>query len=260
VSPLAASVHSPAIRSPVLITVSLFVYIIVHNIGDNRFLSRFNERNPEVSSTTLTMQLRAAIVAGSFQPGERLIESELVERFDATRRAVRDALAELDKEGLVVREANRGASVRKVTLEEAIEITQVRSLLEGLLAAETARQATDEERQELKAIVERMRTATKTDPVGGFPPLYQEFHQHLRAAGRHGIAADLVENLRNRNAQFQFRTALLPGRVEESFREHEAIASAILASDEQAAREAMETHLSALVEVLRAWRFDDTFV
>ncbi|MEM7271458.1 MAG: GntR family transcriptional regulator [Actinomycetota bacterium] len=213
-----------------------------------------------MSSTGLTGELRAAIVSGSFQPGERLIESDLVERFGTTRRIVRDALAELDKEGLVLREANRGASVRKVSLEEAIEITQVRSLLEGLLAAETARQATDEERNTFSDILDRMREAASADPVGSFQPLYLEFHRHLRATGRHAVAADLVENLRNRNAQFQFRTALLPGRVQESLQEHEAITAAILARDEDAARTAMQEHLSALIAALRSWQPNDTFI
>ncbi|MGI9599082.1 MAG: GntR family transcriptional regulator [Acidimicrobiales bacterium] len=202
---------------------------------------------------SLTTRLRADIVAGELQPGERLVEIDLMDRYAAPRRSIREALAELDKEGLIQRTANRGASVRKISLEEAIEITEVRSLLEGFLAANAAKVATDAERAELAALIERMAKAAGDDPFRTYPRLYQEFHHTLRAIDRHDTAADLVRTLRNRNAQLQFRTALMPGRVEESLREHEAIASAIIDGDSRAARRAMEKHLAAVVKALNAW-------
>jgi len=205
-----------------------------------------------------TERLRTAITGGAFQPGERLIESELMEQFGSPRRVIRDALAELDKEGLVARTANRGASVRKISLDEAIEITQVRSLLEGLIASQAATMATAAERDDLAAIVERMQVASRSNPLVDFPPLYREFHQRLRAIGRHGTAAELVDVLRNRNAQFQFRTALMPGRVDQSLAEHEAIAAAIVAGDADGARAAMQTHLEAVVDALRLWNQTDS--
>lgn len=205
------------------------------------------------NTVTLTSRLRADIVAGAFQPGERLVETDLMDRYAASRRSIREALADLDKEGLVARTANRGASVRKVSLEEAIEITQIRSLLEGFLAANAAEVATDDERTALGDLIDRMGEAAAADPFGAYPPLYREFHQTLRSIGRHNTAAELVQILRNRNAQLQFRTALMPGRVEESLREHQAIATAIIEGDGPAARKAMEEHLEAVVSALRAW-------
>lgn len=202
---------------------------------------------------TMTEQLRAAIVTGRYQPGERLVESDLMRDFEVARRVVRDALAELQKEGLVTRTANRGASVRKITLDEAIEITEARALLEGLLAAQAAERASDDERVELSGLLTRMREAAATDPIGQFPPLYREFHQRVRAIGRHKVAAELVDILRNRNAQFQFRTALMPGRVQQSLEEHEAIVQAIVERDPAAAQQAMHAHLDAVVDALRAW-------
>jgi len=82
--------------------------------------------------------LRDAIVDGEFAPNQRLVEADLSERFGASRGSIRTALLELGAEGLVERVQNRGARVRAVSLAEAIEITEVRMVLEGLCAAKAA--------------------------------------------------------------------------------------------------------------------------
>ena len=83
-------------------------------------------------------RLREAIISGRFMPNERLIELQLV-NFLATNRAnVRTALARLEQEGLVIIEPNRGARVRLVSDVEALEITQARGVLEGLVARQAA--------------------------------------------------------------------------------------------------------------------------
>ena len=81
--------------------------------------------------------------SGTFPPGERLIELQLTERYGVGRAAIRAALVELDAEGLVQREANRGAAVRRISVAEAIEITQARAVLEGLIARLAAERASE---------------------------------------------------------------------------------------------------------------------
>ena len=83
---------------------------------------------------SVTNRLRQDVLRGDFEPGTRLIEAQLTERYGTGRDAIRAAILELDKEGLITREANRGATVRELTLEEAISIYEARAALEGLLA------------------------------------------------------------------------------------------------------------------------------
>ena len=92
---------------------------------------------------TVTERLRDDILAATFPPGERLIELQLTERYAVGRAAVRAAFVELATEGLVVHESNRGATVRRVTIAEAIEIIDARTALEGLVARLAAVRATD---------------------------------------------------------------------------------------------------------------------
>src|SRR5215207_9643131 len=92
--------------------------------------------------------LHGAIVSGELSPGERLIEEELAEQLGLSRGAVRGAILRLGHEGLVVRERNRGARVRRFTLDEA---------LESLAAGYAALRRTKTEARELRSIVDDMK-------------------------------------------------------------------------------------------------------
>jgi DNA-binding GntR family transcriptional regulator len=87
--------------------------------------------------------LRAAIVRGDLAPNARLVEAEISTTFEMSRGAVRTALIRLEQEGLVVREPHRGARVRQVSDEEAVEILQARAVLEGLAARQAAERIDD---------------------------------------------------------------------------------------------------------------------
>src|ERR1700756_2765574 len=82
--------------------------------------------------------LRKAIVSGELLPGERLLEEDLSARLGLGRAAVRMALVRLEHDGLVQRERNRGARVRRVSESEAVEILEARASLEGLAAGHAA--------------------------------------------------------------------------------------------------------------------------
>ena len=82
-----------------------------------------------------TDRLRDDILNGDFAAGTRLIELQLTDRYGVGRATIRSAIVELDKEGLVTRETNRGATVRAFSVEEAIQVYEARAALEGLMAA-----------------------------------------------------------------------------------------------------------------------------
>ena len=201
----------------------------------------------------VTDRLRDEILEGVFRPGERLIELNLGERYGVGRAGVRAALLELDSEGLVDREANRGATVRRISLEEAIEIAEVRGMLEGLIARHAAANATADERTELQTIVSDMRDAVGAGDQLAYSKLNVVLHRRLREISRHDIADGLVANLRNRAAHHQYRLALMPGRSEVSLPQHEAIVDAVAAGDSDRAEEAMHQHLASVADVLRQW-------
>ncbi|MFW2333634.1 GntR family transcriptional regulator [Ilumatobacter sp.] len=207
----------------------------------------------DLPTGSVTDELRRDILDGRFEPGDRLLEVPLSQHYACGRAAVRSALVELTTEGLVEREANRGATVRRISITEAIQITEARAALEGVIAAHAARNATDDERTELHEIIDDMRVAVGDDRAHDYSGLNARFHRRLREMSGHTVAAQLVANLRNRASHHQYRLALMPGRPNESLEQHAAIADAVSAGDESAAAAAMDAHLRSVIDVLSRW-------
>ena len=138
-------------------------------------------------------RVRDAILTGELSPGQRLVEAELTERFATSRGTVRQALLHLEGLGLVTRERNRGARVRAITLEEAVEVTEARAVLEGLCAAKAAAGATDDEREELTELGRALERAVAAEDVIGYSNLVQDIHRLIREMARQDtVAAPLV--------------------------------------------------------------------
>lgn len=196
--------------------------------------------------------LREAILRGEYLPGERLVEAQLISRFAASRFTVRAALQDLAAEGLVRVERNRGAHVRKVSLAEAVEITEVRMVVEGLLAARAAERVGDEQAGELDEIGLLMRRAVEAGEHRRYSDLNQRLHALIREVAGHGTADRIVETLRGQLVRHQFMLSLLPGRPQASLPQHERIIAAIRDRDPKAAEAAMREHIASVIEALRA--------
>lgn len=202
---------------------------------------------------SVTDLLRSDVLAGKLAPGERLVELQLADEYGVSRAAIRTAIGELLKEGLLDRKANRGATVRRVAIDEAVQITEARCVLESLVAARAATAATEAERSELSHIASQMREAVRSDRSSEYSELNSLLHRRLGEISRHHIAAELIASLRNRAAHHDFRLALIPGRPLESLPQHEAIVAAVVAGDADAAAMAMRTHIESVTAVLRRW-------
>ena len=209
----------------------------------------------EVSGTSgrdrpVVAGIREAILSGEFVPNQRLVEADLSEQFAASRASVRAALLELTNEGLIERVQNRGARVRAVPLEEAIEISEVRMVVEGLCAAKAALRITEVESGELEDIGESMRLAVSSGDVLGYSRLNERLHRRIREISGQRTAATVLERLRAQSVRHQFRLAMHPGRPAVSLPEHLAIIEAIRAHDADAAERAARAHLRSVIQTL----------
>lgn len=195
--------------------------------------------------------LRVAIYQGQFNPGQRLVETELASQYSTSRGAVREALVLLSNEGLVTRERNRGAWVRPVSLEEAIEITEVRAVLEGLCAAKAAAAATRQEHRDLRAIGKAMTNAVKAGDIVTYNATSQQVHTRVREIAQQQTAAGILDRLRYKSVRYQFSVALLPGRPAQGLKEHMAIIEAVTSGDPDVAERTMREHLISVIGALR---------
>jgi DNA-binding GntR family transcriptional regulator len=201
----------------------------------------------------LFTELRAAILRGEYAPRQRLIETELTERYATTRFVLRNALTRLATEGLVELQPNRGARVREISVEEAIEITEIRRAVEGLVAARAAERITDEEIAEVRALGAEMSAVVANADMLRYSELNAQLHGTIRAIARHPSATRIIEQLNGQMVRHQFRLSLVPGRPSVSLPEHLAIIEAVCARDPEEAERAMRAHLTSVIDALAAF-------
>ncbi len=196
-------------------------------------------------------RLYQAILRGDFQPNERLIELDLAQLYNVGRAAIRTTLARLEQDGLVEREPNRGARVRAISEEEAVETLEARAVLEGLAARYAARNVTDADIADLRAIVGEMEARLAEGDLLGISEGNTRLHSRLLQIANNKTVARLIERLHAQHIRSQFRLILVPGRPPRSVAEHRAIVEAVASRDPAAAEAAMRSHLANTVETLR---------
>ena len=195
--------------------------------------------------------LREAIVRGDIAPEARLVEAEISTNFKMSRGAVRTALIRLEEEGLVVREPHRGARVRKVSDDEAVEILQVRAVLEGLAVRLTAERIDDAGAKRLRALLERHRGLLEGGDLLGASDANADLHAALLELSGHGTARRLTRALNSQTVRYQYRTILIPGRPAASVAEHTAIVEAVVAGRADEAEAAMRSHLFNVAQAVQ---------
>jgi DNA-binding GntR family transcriptional regulator len=200
--------------------------------------------------TVVVTAVRDGIMQGRFAPGQRLPEADLVSLYDASRGAVRAALAQLENEGIVERERNRGARVRPISLEEAVEITEARAVVEGLCAAKAAVRATDADRKRLRELGAELTETVAHADVLAYSRVNQLVHRAVRDISGHETAGRVLDRLRTQSVRYHYTIALLPGRPAIGLQEHLHVIETVCAGDPDVAEQTMRAHLLSVVEAL----------
>lgn len=192
-------------------------------------------------------KLREAILSGRFQPGQRLVERELVEQLGVSRTPIREALRKLELEGLVTTVPYKGPVVTLPTVEDARELYEVRAALESQATALLASRALPEDVDRLEATVREAEAAVRAGDVRAVLAANNAFHDELAARCGNALLQSLIGNLRNRIILLRVESLSLPGRPPRSVAEHREIVERVRGQDPEGARRCMEVH------ILRAW-------
>ncbi len=187
-----------------------------------------------------------AIEAGTYKPGDRLVESELAERLGVSRTPVREALQRLETQAMLTRD---GRSLIVATLDhnQLAELYAVRTELEGLAARLAARHATEEEIRVLQTMAAEDHALQGGDPAA-LSRANRRFHKQIHLASHNRFLVQQLD-LVHRSMALMARTSFAAeGRDEAALAEHDAIVAAIAARDEEAASRALRTHISRAFE------------
>ncbi|MBS8227054.1 GntR family transcriptional regulator [Vannielia litorea] len=186
-----------------------------------------------------------AIDLGTYKPGDRLVESELAERFGVSRTPIREALQRLETQGLLVRDG-RSLIVASLDHNELAELYVVRAELEGLAARLAARHATTEEVKVLSQMVEEDRA--KVDDPLALSRSNRRFHRQIHLASHNRFLIQQLDLVHRSMALLATTSLAGEGRGEAALAEHQAIVDALAARDEAGAGEALRRHISAAFE------------
>ena len=145
--------------------------------------------------------MRGAIISGRFKPGDRLIERELCELMGVSRTAIREALRQLESEGLVENFANRGPAVAKITREDAKGIYEVRGALEALAGQLFTERASEAMVKQLNGIVDRLDKAYAAGDVPRILKVKGEFYGKI-LDGAQNPTADAMLRIIHARANF----------------------------------------------------------
>ncbi|MEQ9673612.1 MAG: GntR family transcriptional regulator [Roseovarius indicus] len=182
-----------------------------------------------------------AIDMGVFKPGDRLVESDLAERFGVSRTPIREALQRLETQSLLARDG-RSLIVASLDHNQLAELYVVRAELEGLAASLAARHATEEEVRVLRDMVDDDRSLIG-DPQA-MARANRRFHKQIHLASHNRFLVQQLDLVHRSMALMATTSLAAVGRDEDALREHDAIVSAIEKRDATTAGEAHRAHIS----------------
>lgn len=198
-------------------------------------------------------QLRQAILSHHLKPGQRIVEGQLAEAMDTSRGPVRDALAILENEGLIVRYPHRGAFVAQLTPADAEEIYTLRHAVESVAVDYLVKYATPQDLDELDVYVQKMldlaqRTYTPREVI----ELDLEFHQTLCRLSGHRRALEAWQSLRIQTwiLLLRFQTQNPRDFAERGAEGHRRLMQALRQRDLARAQQELYAHLAAVMDGL----------
>lgn len=197
------------------------------------------------TAQTLREALEDDIAMGRLQPGDRLDEVGLANRFAVSR-------IELSVAGLVEIRPRRGAFVVKIGVPALIEMFEVMAELEGMCGRLAARRLTDADEVRLIEAHEACRAAAESEDPDDYYRENQRFHDAIYAACQNGFLADQARALHNRLKVYRRLQLRVRNRVQNSLAEHQAVVDAIRAGDADRAGNLLRSHI-----LIQGERFND---
>ncbi|CAH0291377.1 HTH-type transcriptional regulator LutR [Peribacillus frigoritolerans] len=199
-----------------------------------------SKRDKSTIVKNVTRSLRKAILNGTLKKGERLIQEEWADRLEVSRMPIREALTQLQMEGLVEMVPHKGAIVTPITRDDIEEIYHTRSLLEGLAVEKSLPYLTKEDKEKLKGILIEMEGIQLSDETNEhYILLNAAFHETLRKGCPWPRVQKMVETL----GISPIAPNLLIDYYPETQREHRMIYEAALRGDPAELRAAVKFHI-----------------
>jgi DNA-binding GntR family transcriptional regulator len=194
--------------------------------------------------------IRDDITYGKLFPGERLVESQLAEKFNASRSPIREAIRQLEGDGLIRVNQKKGITVSRLSIKEIVEIYKLRWLLEGYAARLSAEQVTKAQILYLRNLHEKLKVAGETSDVPTWIHNNILFHDFFSENCGNGNLHQILVNLKRRVYLYHYMIVSTPGNFKFYIDHHEEILKACKKNDGEMAEKYMKLHVESIKQVL----------
>ena len=194
--------------------------------------------------------IRNDIMQGKLLPGQRVVESVLVERFKVSRSPIRESLRRLESEGMITLEHNKGITVSRLSSQEIEEIYNLRWLLESYAAHLSAERATKNDVAYLRDLNSKLKAAAKNYDLMSWIHNNVLFHDFLSENSGNGNLTQVLSTIKRRVYRYHYMIIRIPGHFKTYLDQHEGILKACENKDGKGAERHMKAHLQTIKRVL----------
>lgn len=202
---------------------------------------------PQKSAATLRelayKQIKQRIISCELRPGEAINETHLINLLGLGRTPIHQALHRLEVDGMVTILPRKGVVVTPVSLNDVLDMIEVRVCNEQLCVKLALERAQESDFAAMRAILDRTPALLAKHDVPGLMELDLQFHLAISAAARNRVLAELLRNLHEKQARFWFLTLSEAHHSERIYQEHLQILTAMEARDSSAAIIAIHDHI-----------------
>lgn len=187
--------------------------------------------------------LKNQILSGVYEKGDSITENGVATELGVSRTPVREALRQLELGGLIKIVPNKGAVVEGVSIEDIKDIYEIRSLIEGVAAIHAAKNATDEEIETLREIVDLTEFYFNRGDEAKLRDMDGKFHQCLYEISHNRMLKHVLNDLHGYGIRYRVKSMQSRGRMEKTIVEHRDIMNAILNRDCEKAENLANKHI-----------------
>ena len=188
---------------------------------------------PKLLSEDIADSIRTAIIKGKFRPGEKISEGELADSMGISRTPLREAFRKLENEGFIEIIPRKGAVVTEINPDEAFQLYEIKSTLEGLAARLAASRMTGKDIEKLEKINAELENLQVADDLDGFYKTHCRFHDvFVKLCGNNRLI-QMISNLNDHFKRFGVVSLTFPGQFGEAARQHVEIIDAFRSGDEK---------------------------
>lgn len=204
----------------------------------------FDQKKENKSLTSIIFdRIREDILNDQYVTGSKIIEAKLADELGVSRTPVREALKQLELDGLVENIPNRGVVVKGISKQDISDIYTIRQAIEGIAATWCVERITDSELQELKEIFDLMEFYTFKKDVEKISELNTRFHEVIYHSTKSRYLEHVLKDFQIFIKSTRNKSLKSEGRLEEALEEHRCIIDAIVAKNVEAAKESIAHHV-----------------